>query len=53
MGFTCILSTNTFLVGRFWDFNVIYLCVKFEVTSYYTWEVMPGQKFIEKIYKGH
>ena len=21
MGFTCILWTNTFLVGRYWDFN--------------------------------
>ena len=21
MGFTCILQTNTFLVGRYWDFN--------------------------------
>ena len=22
MGFTCIFLTNTFLVGRYWDFNV-------------------------------
>ena len=21
MGFTCILQTNTFLVGRYWDFK--------------------------------
>ena len=21
MGFTCILKTNTFLVGRYWDFK--------------------------------
>ena len=21
MGFTCILLTNTFLIGRYWDFN--------------------------------
>ena len=32
--------------------NVIYLCVKFEIISFYTLEVMPGQKFIVKIYKG-
>ena len=22
MGFTCILGTNTLLVGRYWDFNI-------------------------------
>ena len=25
--------------------NVIYLCVKFEVTSFYTFEVMPWTRF--------
>ena len=23
MGFTCILKTNTFLVGRYWDFKTV------------------------------
>ena len=23
MGLTCILYTNTFLVGRYWDFNIM------------------------------
>ena len=32
-------------------FNVIYLYVKFEITSFYTLEVMP-QKSEVKIYKG-
>ena len=32
--------------------NVIYLCVRSEVTSFYTLEVMPGQQSKVKIYKG-
>ena len=32
--------------------NVIFWCVKFEVTSFYTLKLCPGQKFIVKIYKG-
>ena len=32
--------------------NVIYLCVKSEVTSFYTLKLCPGQKSIVKIYKG-
>ena len=24
MGFTCIMCTNTFLVGRYWDFKVVF-----------------------------
>ena len=31
MGITCILETNIVLVGRFWDFNFIFLITAHDV----------------------
>ena len=44
MGFTCVLETNIFLVGRYWDFNLIML-----IFSFYCKLVFPFDTFYEKL----
>ena len=57
MGFTCILLTNTFLVGHYWDFKVgmkahlIYICLLYQGQGHF-----PRLKLVFKVnvkYKGH